>query len=854
MRTTTGSSPRGLYRFVSLLPLVWLASPMAAQQPPVAQHNFPTQGPQPGPVQVVRAFPNLRFTRPVLATTAPDGTDRLFVVEQDGRVRVFRNDEQVATAGTFLDLTGKVSRGGNEEGLLGLAFDPGYRTNGWFYVHYSATNPRRSIVARFRVSATDPDRADAASEYQLLVVDQPYSNHNGGMLAFGPDDLLYIGFGDGGSSGDPNGNGQNLGTLLGKILRIDPRRSQGALNYTIPSDNPFVGTSGARGEIWALGLRNPWRFSFDRQTGELWVGDVGQNTREEIDLVRRGGNYGWNVFEGTLPYRNPNNYPPSRFDIPVLDYDTGRGRCVIGGIVYRGAALSPLRGAYLYGDYSSGIVHAVVRQGGKVVSDTRIGTLTSIVSFGEDPQAEPILVSLSGTLHRLALSTPPKPFPRKLSETGLFQNLATLQPAPGVLPYDIRAPFWSDGASKRRWITWQGSPWSFHTHDAWSLPVGTVLVKHFEIPLIDGDPNSVRRLETRVLVREQEDWAGYTYRWTPDHKDALLLNERETEELVIHDPRSRTVRQQTWDHPSRTDCLQCHSTAAGRLLSVRTPQLNVEPRGANQLDQWNQAGLFGRDIGNSTGHPALTQPTDPKQPLGARARAWLDVNCSMCHLPGGSGRGSLDLRWTTPDDAIGAIDLRPQFGDLALPDAYLIKPRVHQSSVLWSRLARRDEAAMPRLGSNLVDTAGAALIAEWIGSPYRELGPGCSGAAGMPTQRPVDGAWARIGQTWEVELVSLPPGGAAVLWAGSSATRWGAATLPLDLAGIGMPGCALRVAMDVLLPLQRSGGTGRLVLQVPNDPSLAGIQVFTQAFASDPTANPKGIVASNGVAHEILRK
>jgi uncharacterized repeat protein (TIGR03806 family) len=816
-------------------------------------HNFPLLGPRPGPVQIVRAFPALRFTRPLFACTSPDGSRRLFVVEQDGVIQVFPDQDATSAAKPFLDLRGKVLRGGNEEGLLGLAFDPGYRTNGFFYVHYSAASPRRSVIARFRVSAGDPDRADPLSETVLLTVDQPYSNHNGGMLAFGPDDMLYIAFGDGGSSGDPLLSGQNFATLLGKILRIDPRRPSGGRQYSIPSDNPFVGRAGAREEIWALGMRNPWRFSFDRQTGDLWAGDVGQNTREEIDLVRRGGNYGWNVYEGNLAYRNPQNLPPDAFDRPVLDYPITHGRCVIGGVVYRGQRLPALRGAYLYGDNSSGRIQAVVHDRGKLVSDTALGTLSGIVSFGEDSQGEPLLVSLAGTLHRLLPSTGGGPtFPARLSATGLFRDLRTLTPAPGVLPYDVNVPFWSDGAEKRRWITWTGQPFGFHASDAWSLPAGTVLVKHFELELVDGDPSSARRLETRVLVHESSGWAGYTYRWTADQRDALLLHERETESIVRFDPKSRTLRSQTWTYPSRTDCLQCHTSAAGHLLGIRTPQLNLDPGGGNQLDVWNQLGWFGRDIGSSRQYGALPALADRTVGAGTRARAWLDVNCAMCHLPGGTGRASFDLRFATSDSATGLLDVRPQFGDLGLPDAHLVKRGVRESSVLWERIRRLDESRMPRLASHVVDPIGVELVGEWIGTPFRRFAPGCPGPEGTPSLQPVDGAWARVGQPWSFDVARLPASGTPVVWAGLSRTIWRGTPLPVDLTGIGMPGCSLHVSLDRLLPVTRQGSIARVAFDVPAEASLAGLELHTQAFVLDARANAKGLVASDAVTHRVL--
>jgi len=342
------------------------------------------------------AFPNLSFENPVLITHAGDGSNRLFVVEQAGRIRVFPNDAAVRAdeVVVFLNKTAEVLSGG-ELGMLGLAFDPDYAANGFFYVNYTLDNPRRSRIARFRVSA-DPARAAPESETVLLEFEQPFANHNGGALAFGPDGMLYAASGDGGSAGDPQNNAQRLDTLLGKVLRIAPDGS-------IPSDNPFADRPGARGEIWAYGLRNPWRMSFDRQTGTLWAGDVGQGAREEIDIIVRGGNYGWRVYEGTQPFDNPANLPADAFLAPVLDYGRELGGSVVGGYVYRGTALPALAGAYVYGDFLSGRVWALYYDAaaGAVTENAEIARVPNPSSFGEDAAGEIYATSFDGRIYRL---------------------------------------------------------------------------------------------------------------------------------------------------------------------------------------------------------------------------------------------------------------------------------------------------------------------------------------------------------------------------------------------------------------------------------------------------------------------
>ncbi|MGZ4869624.1 MAG: PQQ-dependent sugar dehydrogenase, partial [Halobacteriota archaeon] len=305
------------------------------------------------------AFPNVRFVDPVGIYSAGNASTRLFVVEQAGVIKVFENNHNVTAADVFLNISDRVASGG-ELGLLGLAFPPQFSANGSFYVYYTADNPLRSVLSRFSVSRANGSQADANSEEVVLQVAQPFSNHNGGQIAFGPDGYLYIGLGDGGSEGDPLGNGQNRSTLLGKILRIDVSSGSGSLNYSMPRDNPFVGNlQGFREEIYAYGLRNPWRFSFDPVTGRLWAGDVGQDRIEEIDIVKSGGNYGWNIMEGTLCYSPPSGCNQTGLILPVWEYDHSIGYAVTGGFVYRSEMFPELVGAYVYGDYGSGRIWAL---------------------------------------------------------------------------------------------------------------------------------------------------------------------------------------------------------------------------------------------------------------------------------------------------------------------------------------------------------------------------------------------------------------------------------------------------------------------------------------------------------------
>jgi len=372
----------------------WLIVLMAC-----AQYS-PGPGPGPGPGNAALHLVTGNLSSPVFVTAPAGDTARLFVVEQGGRIRVLNHDTLLATP--FLSISGHIVAGG-EQGLLGLAFHPHYAQNGQFYVYFTAPNGDIRVV-RYLVTA-DPNIADSTSgDTVLAVVHQPYGNHNGGPLAFGPDGKLYVGLGDGGSGGDPFGNGQSLGTLLGKLLRLDV---DAGTPYANPSDNPFVGTSGARGEIWSYGLRNPWRFSFDRSNGDLYIGDVGQNAWEEVNVLPAGStggaNLGWNVTEGNHCY-DAGTCNRSGLVSPLTEYSHSDGCSITGGYVYRGTRVPDLAGLYLYGDYCEGWVRSFRFVGGRATEPldwSALAVAGGLSSFGEDQHGELYVMTLSGSLYRI---------------------------------------------------------------------------------------------------------------------------------------------------------------------------------------------------------------------------------------------------------------------------------------------------------------------------------------------------------------------------------------------------------------------------------------------------------------------
>jgi glucose/arabinose dehydrogenase len=346
------------------------------------------------------AYPKLTFQSPLFVTVAPGLPSRLFVVEQDGRLVWFDDKPDASQALVALDISKKVRRSHLEEGLLGLAFHPDFAKNRTLFVVYSASDPQRTVLARFRMNAAGTV-VDPSSETVLLEQRKSFGNHNGGMIAFGPDGFLYMSLGDGGGAGDQSNNAQNLGTLLGKIIRIDVNRRSEGRAYAIPDDNPFIATKGARPEIWAYGLRNVWRFSFDRETNHLWAGDVGQDSWEEIDLITRGENYGWNFREGFHSFGRRPPTTGAKFIDPVAEHGRDAAQSITGGYVYRGTALPGLRGQYIYGDFMTGKIWSIPIGEAKVVTPMPVAQGKLISSFGEGPGRELLFTSFDGNLYRL---------------------------------------------------------------------------------------------------------------------------------------------------------------------------------------------------------------------------------------------------------------------------------------------------------------------------------------------------------------------------------------------------------------------------------------------------------------------
>lgn len=670
-------------------------------------------------IRTVEAYPNLpNLNQPTKLILEPVSDPRWFVLQKPGQIIVFDPDNATALQ-QYLSVSVRTN---SEGGLLGMAFHPDYPSTPEIFLSYTInhTNPNmRSVISRVildDVNAPSPIGAGSV-EQRLLLVDQDFDNHNGGDIAFGPDGYLYIGLGDGGDAGDPLNRAQDTTRLLGSFLRIDvtgPSVSFPANPYAIPPGNPFAGQPkcgpGANAnncpEIYAWGMRNPWRWSFDGPTQNLWAADVGQNAFEEVSLITLGGNFGWRCFEGPQSY-NPSGCNGTYIE-PVGWYPHSEGNSITGGYVYRGSAIPGLIGSYVFADYGSGRIWSLSEnsQGGytrTLLEDTNRGP----TSFGVDAEGELYLTDInSGRVIKLEPSGGPvtDTIPARLSATGCVDPNNTTQPYAGLLPYDLNAPFWSDGAVKDRYIGLPNGTQIDIQDGDWIFPSGTVIVKNFRL--------NNRLVETRHLMRHPDGvWAGYTYEWNAAQTDATRVIGGKVVDIGGQD----------WIFPSESQCSQCHTAAANFVLGAETAQLNKDftypstGTTANQIDTIDHIMMLLSSPGPAASLPAYVDPGDSSADLNLRARAYLHTNCSSCHQPGGPTPTDLDLRFQTDLSDTRACNAPPQAGNLGLGNgALIIAPGSANLSILLERMERRDAAAMPPIGSAIVDRDGAALIRQWI--------------------------------------------------------------------------------------------------------------------------------------------
>ena len=627
----------------------------------------------PPPYRTAPAFPKLpNFEEPLDLTFAP-GTNRLFVAGRWGKIWSFVNKKEVDHADLVLEFKGAKDSKGEpmKQVIYAIAFHPKFKENGYLFVTW-IPNPEKehqpkggARVSRFTVKG-EPPVIDRASE--KVIFEWPSGGHNGGCLKFGPDGYLYLVTGDGSGIADQLNIGQDLSSVFAKLHRIDVDNPAPGKAYAIPKDNPFVDRKGARPEVYAYGLRQLWRFSFDRKTGDLWGGEVGQDLWEMIYKIKKGGNYGWSVKEGTHAFRPERKIGPTPILKPIVEHSHADFRSITGGFVYRGKRLPELAGQYIYGDFDTGRVWTIkVERKNKISADGKYGqvddyftpselaqTTYRIVSWGEDADGEIYFLDFTGGgIHQLVKAPVAKPqaaFPRKLSETGIFASTKDHKVAPGVIPYSVNAQLWGDHAWKERFIAIPGAGQigfdeitypqpSPGAPPGWRFPDGTVLVKTFGMEMERGNPKSKKRLETRLLHFQQfpgtqeygdQYWRGYTYVWNDEQTDAELLDTQGLDRILKIKVGDKIVEQK-YRFPSRAECALCHNNAHNFALGVNTLQMNRDHNYdgviANQLATLEHIGLFTKKLPAAPLKlPKLADFNDEKVPLDVRARSYLHSN------------------------------------------------------------------------------------------------------------------------------------------------------------------------------------------------------------------------------------
>ena len=544
----------------------------------------------PLPYHVQRVYPKLKLTNPVTVVQEP-GSDRLLAIlhQASGASRLlrFRDDPDVDSAETLLSV---------DRMAYSITFHPSFERNGYLYLSskgpLSSEGPGGKMqIARFTMARRSPFGLNPASEE--VIIEWPSNGHNGGGLVFGQDGMLYITTGDGTSDSDDDNVGQDMTRLLAKLLRIDVDHPEPGKTYSVPKDNPFVGVKDARPETWAFGFRNPWRMTRDQETGHIWVGNGGQDLWETAYLIERGANYGWSVYEGSHPFYLNRKLGPAPLTKPTLEHHHSESRSLTGGIVYYGSRFPELRGAYIYGDYSTGKIWAARHDGTRLLWQKEIADTTlQITCFGTDSRGEILIVDMKdkdeGGIYTLeatpvVTSSAPTAFPTRLSASGLFQSVKGHVPEPTLIPYTVNAALWSDGAYKERYIALPGadSQIEITPSGGWNFPDRAVLVKSFALESEEGKQKSRRWIETRFLTKQEGEWVGYSYQWNETQTEATLVEASGADrEFVIRVPKSAQspdgVRKQKWHYPSRAECMVCHSRAANFVLGLTTPQMNLE--------------------------------------------------------------------------------------------------------------------------------------------------------------------------------------------------------------------------------------------------------------------------------------
>ena len=744
-------------------------------KPPGIQSNMIGQPGPPKRFAVERVNPSLSLRWPIFIANEP-GTDRYLAIEEEGpyaRTRLVRVHDLTNpdSAELLIDLT---------DVAYSLCFHPDFERNGFFYLGSNGSREGGTVMSRVtRYKLARGGESEFIPESAKIIIEWPSNGHNGAAVCFGADGMLYVTTGDGTSDSDRNVVGQGLDHLLAKVLRIDVDHPSDGRAYRVPKDNPFVDRPNARGETWVYGLRNPWRITSDPKSGQLWVGNNGQDLWEQVYLLKRGANYGWSVYEGSHPFYPNRVTGADPIQPPTLEHPHSDARSLTGGVVYRGTRFPELRGAYVYGDYSTGKIWAArASEDGRIEWQAEIAdTQLQLTSFALDAAGELLMTDHQAppagglyTLKRIAPTRDVNAFPRKLTETGLFEELVSHTMARGILPYDVNSPLWSDGAFKARFIALPAASETAETIQyreagPWGLPEGTVLIKSFGLEQVNGDPSTRRWIETRLMLLQQGEWTGFSYRWNKEQTDGVLVS-KAGEDHTFELEKDGEQRSLKWHYPSRTECMVCHSRAAGFVLGITTPQLNRDyayglETTHNQLEMFEHLGVLNVDW--KTAIPRLIEyqaemapsadkgskpiqisttplvdqrafastsilpvsvsklskladPYDDQEPLDLRARSYLQTNCAHCHVEAGGGNAKIDLAFNTSLEKTRLLGVTPLHHSFGLPQPKLIAPGRPSHSILLHRMSIRSRGQMPQLSTELVDQAAVAMIADWIKS------------------------------------------------------------------------------------------------------------------------------------------
>ncbi|RRQ49956.1 hypothetical protein DZC72_05065 [Maribacter algicola] len=743
--------------------------------------NFPAAVPNSNGLPYAPVYTNLTFDSPLTFNELPTSA-KIVVGQRDGKIFWFDKDPDVSQKNMLLDLSNKVGVVW-DGGFLGFTFHPKFGTagNNYFYTYYTTKDRNGNnypnmyttqscnsqeywgnflILSRYTMNPTTMT-VNESSEQVMLKLRMYGTTHRGGGLLFGDDGYLYL------TTGDQTAFKKSqdiINNLDGGVLRLDvdrnPARSHAPIRtmpqdhgfsdeitgvgYWIPNDNPFLSPNGTRfEEYYSMGHRNPHRMTKDRATGDLYIGEIGGGRHEEINVVKKGKNYGWPLYEGLFrsTFCVSGLYENMPHEEPLVAFPRSQANAVIGGFVYRGEEIPELKGKYICADYGVGEEIWAVDTSNGAYEQLGNFSSTNIISFGEDKQGE-LYILKQGVSTLFKLSTKKsfeETLPQTLSATGAFTDLSTLTPSQGIFPYELIESFWSDGALKKRWLgipndgthNTQEEQINYSENGNWDFPIGSVLIKHFEMPLDENNPSVTKRLETRFSVKAANGQFYYvTYKWNEAQTDAVLLTSGLDETLNIIRANG-TTEAQVWTYPSRSDCVTCHNPSTGGTIGTRTRYLNKElryprtGRTANQLVTLSHLGILDQTITDANTNSLLTYKalTDANASLDEKARSYLDLNCAYCHQAGSDVRADFDMRMLLNLEQTGLLDAGI-FNSLGIPDEAILRQGSPEKSIIYLRANSLQEGiAMPPIAKNKIDANGVALLEAWIRQLGSNTGP-----------------------------------------------------------------------------------------------------------------------------------